>query len=320
MSNYWQVSIKINQEVNEQATNNNIALNSPFGDYDDTAQPFGEVEDVKDVISQLLFEFFPCEGVVLEEETFIELKRTGRADCIRAFLSNYVSPKEIKNLLVENIIDDLDLDVSIVQIEDKDWSEEWKKGWMPTKISDRIVIRPTWRKYVPNENEIVVDLDPGMAFGTGTHATTQLCVCAMEKYMKEHSILADVGCGSGILAICGVKLGAKSAVAVDNDETVIPVAIDNAKLNSVDDIEFFVGSSKDMLGKTYDFVCANILHNVLDVIMCELKQLLNPDGKMVLSGILDEKEHIVQNAIQRENLKVVDRLVQGHWVAIVVSL
>ena len=320
MSNYWQVSIKINQEVNEQATNNNIASNSPFGDYDDTAQPFGEVEDVKDVISQLLFEFFPCEGVVLEEETFIELKRTGRADCIRAFLSNYVSPKEIKNLLVENIIDDLDLDVSIVQIEDKDWSEEWKKGWMPTKISDRIVIRPTWREYVPNENEIVVDLDPGMAFGTGTHATTQLCVCAMEKYMKEHSILADVGCGSGILAICGVKLGAKSAVAVDNDETVIPVAIDNAKLNSVDDIEFFVGSSKDMLGKTYDFVCANILHNVLDVIMCELKQLLNPDGKMVLSGILDEKEHIVQNAIQRENLKVVDRLVQGHWVAIIVSL
>ena len=321
MSNYWQISIKINKGKQENTSNEVVQNVSPFGDFDDTAQPFGDVEDIKDVISQVLFYEFPCEGVVLEEETFKELRRTGKADCIRAFFSSYVNPDTIKETIKNEIFDDVDLDVSIVQIEDKDWSEEWKKGWMPTKISDRIVIRPTWREYSAKENEIIVDLDPGMAFGTGSHATTQLCVKAMEKYMSSDSVIADVGCGSGILAICGVKLGAKRAIAVDNDETVIPVALDNSKLNKVEnEITFSVGTSTDLLGQKFDFVCANILHNVLDMIMNELKQLLKPNAKMVLSGILDEKEHIVQAAIKREELKLVDRLVDGHWVALVVSL
>lgn len=321
MSNYWQISIKINKGKQENTSNEVVPNVSPFGDFDDTAQPFGDVEDIKDVISQVLFCEFPCEGVVLEEETFKELRRTGRADCMRAFFSSYVNPDTIKETIKNEIFDDVDLDVSIVQIEDKDWSEEWKKGWMPTKISDRIVIRPTWREYSAKENEIIVDLDPGMAFGTGSHATTQLCVKAMEKYMGSDSVIADVGCGSGILAICGVKLGAKRAIAVDNDETVIPVAIDNSKLNKVEnEITFSVGTSTDLLGQKFDFVCANILHNVLDMIMNELKQLLKANAKMVLSGILDEKEHIVQAAIEREGLKLVDRLVDGHWVALVVSL
>ena len=320
MSNYWQVNININQKV-EAIFQNNLEIVSPFGDFDDTAQPFGDIEDIKDVISQVLFDVFPCEGVVLEEETFKELRRTGKAEGMRAFFRNYVSVEEIKSTLLQEIYDDVDLDVSIVQIEDKDWSEEWKKTWLPTKISEKIVIRPTWRDYVSKEGEIVVDLDPGMAFGTGAHATTQLCVKAMEKYMSKDAKLADVGCGSGILAICGVKLGANTAVAVDNDETVIPVAIENAILNKENEkIKFFVGTSSDLIGNTYDFVCANILHNVLDMIMYELKQLLKPDAKMVLSGILDEKEHIVLSAIERENLRLVERLVDGHWVGLVVSL
>lgn len=321
MGNYWQVNIKINQEVTPEKDTVLLPPESPFGDFDDTAQPFGEIEDIRDVISQVLFYEFPCEGVVLEEETFKELRRTGKAECMRAFFSSYISPETIKETILNEIFEEIDLDISIIQIEDKDWSEEWKKGWMPTKISEKIVIRPTWREYIAKENEIIVDLDPGMAFGTGSHATTQLCVKAMEKYMGTNSIIADVGCGSGILAICGIKLGATNAIAVDNDETVIPVAIDNAKLNKVEaNIKFSLGTSTDLLGQKFDFVCANILHNVLDVIMNELKQLLKPQAKMVLSGILDEKEHIVQAAIEREGLRLVERLVDGHWVGLVVSL
>ncbi len=322
MSNYWQINIKINQEViRSEAVTPVEQSNSPFGDFDDTAQPFGESEDIRDIISQILFCEFPCEGVVLEEETFKEFKRIGKADCMRAFFSSYVAPEIIKATILNEIFEELDVEISIEQIEEKDWSEEWKKGWMPTKISQKIVVRPTWREYVAQKDEIVVDLDPGMAFGTGTHATTQLCVKAMEKYMSTDAIIADVGCGSGILAICAVKLGAQKAVAVDNDATVIPVAIENAQLNNVDNkIKFFVGTSADLLGQKFDFICANILHNVLDMIMSELKQLLKPNATMVLSGILDEKEHIVQSAIEREGLKLVERLVDGHWVGLVVSL
>ncbi len=321
MSNYWQINIKLNQEANENTDIRAVETKSPFGDFDDTAQPFGENEDIRDVISQILFCEFPCEGVVLEEETFKELRRTGKADGMRAFFSNYVAPETIKETILQEVFEELNLDISIEQIEDKDWSEEWKKGWLPTKISDRIVIRPTWREYNAKENEIIVDLDPGMAFGTGSHATTQLCVKAMEKYMSKDATIADVGCGSGILAICGIKLGAKNAIAVDNDETVIPVAIENAKLNKTfEKINFFTGTSTDLLAQKFDFICANILHNVLDIIMNELKQLLKPNAKMVLSGILDEKEHIVQSAIEREGLKLVEKLVDGHWVGLVVSL
>lgn len=322
MNNYWQVSINIidnsGSVIEPEVLHTN---NSPFGDFDDTAEPFGDVEDIKDVIAQVLFDEFACEGVVLEEETFLELRRTGKAEGMRAFLSSYASPQDIEAAVLQNVADDIMLDISVVPVEEKDWSEEWKKTWLPTKISQKIVIRPTWREYEANDGEIVVNLDPGMAFGTGAHGTTQLCVCAMEKYMSRDAELADVGCGSGILAICGVKLGAKFAIAVDNDATVIPVAIDNATLNNVDDkIKFFEATSADLLGKTYDFVCANILHNVLDEIMCELKQLLKPTGKMVLSGILDEKEHIVLAAIEREGLTLVERLTNGHWVGLVVQL
>lgn len=321
MSNYWQVNIKLNQKATINTDISSVENKSPFGDFDDTAQPFGETEDIREVISQILFCEFPCEGVVLEEETFKELRRTGKADCMRAFLSSYVSPDIIKETILQEVFEELDLDVSIVQIEDKDWSEEWKKGWMPTKISKKIVIRPTWREYIAKDDEIIIDLDPGMAFGTGAHATTQLCVKAMEKYMQQNATIADVGCGSGILAICGIKLGAKNAIAVDNDETVIPVAIENATLNKVQEkITFFTGTSTDLLTQKFDFICANILHNVLDMIMNELKQLLKPNAKMVLSGILDEKEYIVQAAIEREELKLVERIVDGHWVGLVVSL
>lgn len=314
-SGYWEVLISGFEQQND------IACPQKPANHDETEEPFGESEDIKDVISQILFENFPCEGIVLEEETFKELKRTARVAGMRVFFSAMPDVSEIKQVISENLAEAIELSFDMVPIEDKDWSEEWKKGWMPTKISEKIVIRPTWREYEPKDGEIIVNLDPGMAFGTGSHETTRLCVLAMEKYMPENAELADIGCGSGILAICGVKLGAKSAVAVDNDALVIPIARDNATLNNVEDkIKFFEATSANLVGKTYDFVCANILHNVLNEIMGELKKLLKQGGKLSLSGILDEKEEIVQTAINREGLRVLDRMVLGHWVGLVVTL
>jgi len=310
MSNYWQVEI----DFSDKDTSFSVSD-------DDTAESFGEVEDIKDIIAEILFTNFACEGVVLEEEAFKELKRIGKSNGLKAFFSEAPNTGIIKRTIEENIADTLNFNITAKPIEDKDWSEEWKKNWQPTKISEKIVICPTWREYEAKNDEIIINLNPGMAFGTGTHATTQLCVRAMEKYMEQNAELADIGCGSGILAICGIKLGAKNAIGVDNDKTVIPIAIDNATLNNVEEqAKFFEATSRNLIGKTYDFVCANILHNVLDNIMGELKQLLKPNGKLSLSGILDEKEEIVLKAIEREKLKIVERTTIGNWVGLTVEL
>ncbi len=328
MASYWQVEIALNGEFEGATDFCCDAFDSEvfpeLGVSDNAVQPFGVVEDIRDIIAALLFERFECEGVVLEEQTFKELKRTGKSDVLKAFFSEMPDMDELERVIKENIEDELNLMMKLSQVEEKDWSEEWKKNWMPAKISERIVICPTWREYEPKSDEIVVNLDPGVAFGTGAHATTQLCVSAIEKYMPVGAEVADIGCGSGILAVCAIKLGAKFAVGVDNDEDVIPVAVENAELNNADTkTKFFAAVASDLLGqkyaRKYDFVLANILHNVLNEIMGELKQLIKEDGKIALSGILDEKEHIVQAAIEREGLNVIERMENGQWVGLVVG-
>ena len=169
----------------------------------------------------------------------------------------------------------------------------------------------------PKENEITITLDPVCAFGTGTHQTTQLCMKAIEKYLKKGDSMADIGTGSGILAICAKKFGAISAYGCDNDETVIDVCIENSRINNVECV--FELNTANKLTEKYDFVCANILHNILAEIMGDLKNIMKPNAKMVLSGILDEKKAVVLEAIERENLKIIETTHQDQWVAIIVE-
>lgn len=277
-------------------------------------------EKYREIISALLFENFLPDGVVIDEEEYKDLEKISSSSFMSAFFSAPPDKSQVDEVIKNAISGEFSFETELLELKNQDWSEEWKKNWQPARISDRVVICPTWREYEANEGEIIINLDPGSAFGTGTHPTTQLCILAMEKYIKPNWELADIGCGSGILAIAGVKLGAKSAVAIDNDELVIPVAKDNATLNNVDDkIKFFTAEAQDLKGKTYDFVCANILHNVLAEIMSDLKALLKQGGKMVLSGILDEKEAVVTEALKRENLSLTERLKKDNWVALVVG-
>ena len=141
---------------------------------------------------------------------------------------------------------------------------------------------------------------------------------AIEKYLKKGDAIADIGTGSGILAICAKKFGAGIAYGCDNDETVIDVCIENAGVNGVNDIKFELKTA-DKLTEKYDFVCANILHNILAEIMGDLKNIMKPQAKMVLSGILDEKKPVVLDAIDKHGLKIVETLTQDQWVAFVVE-
>ena len=282
--------------------------------------------DMEDIMSDIFFSNFDCEGVILAEEAYKDLEMTSTTrGTLKVFLTSF--PQNLKEvlhtereLLKERGFSDKDLgswEIELDEKENQDWSKKWKEKWDVTHVTDKIAVVPSWLNYTPKENEITITLDPGCAFGTGTHQTTQLCMKALEKYMPQGASVADIGTGSGILAICAIKLGADSAYGCDNDPTVIDVCGENAEKNHV--VCTFQLNTADKLTQKYDFVCANILHNVLAEIMGDLKNIMKPNAKMVLSGILDEKKDIVFDAIKREGLTVVETLHQNQWIAIVVT-
>ncbi|MDD3149788.1 MAG: 50S ribosomal protein L11 methyltransferase [Candidatus Gastranaerophilales bacterium] len=285
-------------------------------------------------VTAILLEKFNCSGVVTQELQVKDEQIINESNCVKGYLwideKNPLSLEHVRKvfynerilLLNSQNISSEELgswDVSFKKIPSQDWDANWKKHWKPQKIGNKIVICPSWEDYTPNENEIIINLDPGTAFGTGTHPTTRLCMVALENYIKGSEEIADIGMGSGILAISAIKLGAKSAEGVDNDTSVIEVANENAKINNcLEKCNFYHGSSADVKG-TYDIVVANILANVLINMMDELKRLMKPRAKLILSGINSEKSQEVQNSVKKTGMQVVEILKQEDWIAIIAT-
>ncbi len=280
---------------------------------------------MEDIVSDICFENFPCEGVVLAEETYKDLEMISTTEgTLRVFLTESAEVetvlKEQRELLKSRGFSDEELgswDFVYSEKENEDWSKKWKEKWDVTHVSDRITVVPDWIDYNPKRNdEVIIKLEPGCAFGTGTHSTTQLCMKAIEKYMQQNADVADIGMGSGILAICAKKFGANYVYGCDNDETVIDVAKENAIKNGVE-CEFELNTA-DKISRKFDFVLANILHNVLAEIMGDLKAIMKNEAFMVLSGILDEKKSFVLDAVKSYNMELVEEMHQNQWVALVV--
>lgn len=280
---------------------------------------------MEDIVSDICFENFPCEGVVLAEETYKDLEMISTTEgTLRVFLTESAEVetvlKEQRELLKSRGFSDEELgswDFVYSEKENEDWSKKWKEKWDVTHVSDRITVVPDWIDYNPKRNdEVIIKLEPGCAFGTGTHATTQLCMKAIEKYMQQNADVADIGMGSGILAICAKKFGANYVYGCDNDENVIDVAKENAIKNGVE-CEFELNTA-DKISRKFDFVLANILHNVLAEIMGDLKAIMKNEAFMVLSGILDEKKSFVLDAVKSYNMELVEEMHQNQWVALVV--
>ncbi len=293
--------------------------------------------NMEDLISEIFFENFDCEGIVLAEETYKDLEMVATTEgTLRIFLKNEYEEQdedayEELKYDIENVLDlsreefisrgltDEDLgswEFTLEKKEDEDWSKKWKESWDVTHVTDKIAVVPDWIEYSPKPDEIIIKLEPGCAFGTGTHQTTQLCMKALEKYMKPGDRVADIGMGSGILSILAKKLGASYVYGCDTDDTVIDVAIQNAEKNSVQ-CTFELGSA-DKIEDKFDFVCANILHFVLAEIMGDLKNIMKPNALMSLSGILDEKKQMVIDAYQRVGLELVEEIHQDQWTSFVV--
>ena len=285
---------------------------------------------MEDLISEIFFENFDCDGVILAEETYKDLEMIDTTEgTLRVFLKKDESYEDmlydIENILdlsrqefLSRGLDELELgswEHTLEEKKDEDWSIKWKEKWDVTHVTNKIAVVPDWIEYQSKTDEIIIKLEPGCAFGTGTHQTTQLCMKALEKYFKGGTV-ADIGMGSGILSILAKKLGASYVYGCDTDETVIDVAKENAVKNGVE-CEFELGSA-DKIKEKFDFVVANILHFVLAEIMGDLKNIMKDNAYLSLSGILDEKKQMVLDAIERENLTILEEIHQDQWTSFVV--
>lgn len=201
---------------------------------------------------------------------------------------------------------------------DEDWQDEWKKYFHTVNITDNIVIKPSWDEYEPSDNEIVVEIDPGLAFGTGTHETTSLCVEFLEKYAQNKKKLLDIGCGSGILMLIGKKLGVEKVVGIDIDEKVNDVVLENFSKNGINEnFQIIIGNLVDDVNEKYDLIVSNILVDVLEKLLEDIEKILEKDATVIFSGILNEKEEAFLKKAKNYNLKQIDRKEKNNWVSLV---
>lgn len=209
----------------------------------------------------------------------------------------------------------LELETSL--LDEEEWSTAWKKYYHPVKIGKKLIVVPCWEEYTPSDGEIRVTLDPGMAFGTGTHETTRLCMQLLEESVTNGCEVLDIGTGSGILAITALLLSAKAATGVDIDELAVKIAAENAELNGVGDrLTLHCGDLTEKVTGKYDIVCANIVADVIIRLSGIVKGFMKQGGILLVSGIIEERADEVTDALKAEGFTVVKQLSENGWVSI----
>lgn len=208
--------------------------------------------------------------------------------------------------------------ISYTKINEEDWAESWKEYFWPEKITDNIVVKPSWRKYDPKDNEIIIEIDPGMAFGTGTHGTTSLCIAAIEKHLKKGDTFLDIGTGSGILMAAARKVGASELFGIDNDSVAVGIAEKNLKLNNIsENFKVICGDLSKDVDKKYDFIAANILAEVVSVLIPDIPRVLKENGLFLASGIIEEKKDGILKDLENNGFEIVEVSEKESWISIV---
>jgi ribosomal protein L11 methyltransferase len=295
-------------------------------------------EEAYDAVSEML-NSIGAGGVVIEDPNEIrrQIESPGSLDyadpefmdslgtevTVKAYFNQELSPEELAVLIQEKlkfISQFLDTGRGYQgsnQVDDEDWATAWKKYYKPFHISDSVVIKPSWEEYEKQTGELVIEMDPGMAFGTGTHETTRLCSQLLEKYVKKEDTVIDVGCGTGILSIIAVKLGASHAEAIDIDEVAARVSKENCAINGViDRITVRKGVLADLEPQKADIVVANIIADVVIGLSGLMPTYLQKDGVLLTSGIIRERRDDVVKAYTGLGFDLLEILEMGEWVAI----
>jgi ribosomal protein L11 methyltransferase len=269
-------------------------------------QPFNP-----ELISGLLWEF-DLAGLI-EEENHLKIFTSEDSD-----ISLEAIKSALDNLRKEKLIESFSVKREL--LEDKNWNELWEKSREVIRVSDSIVIKPTFKEYFAKENEIVLTIDPKMSFGTGEHQTTRLVLRLLEKYVKPGMKILDVGSGTGILAIAAIKLGASKAVAIDFDEICYNNCRENCVLNGVSDaVEVLTGEIDDVKGKDFDMILANIQKNVLLEIAKKIKERISKNGIVILCGLLESDKIDIENKYQSLGFKTERVESMDEWIALIFS-
>ncbi|MBQ2815765.1 MAG: 50S ribosomal protein L11 methyltransferase [Clostridia bacterium] len=238
---------------------------------------------------------------------------------IHIYISEEDNPNEAISYLSERFTaEEISHIIDSSLVAETDWAENWKKYFKPVEIGNRLAVCPTWEKYDNKDNRTVLSIDPGAAFGTGTHDTTKLCLTVLDSVILGGETLLDIGCGSGILAISSVILGTSYADGVDIDAMAVRVAAENAEINGVEDkTNFICGDLTEKISGKYDIICANIVADVIIQLCKNVTNFMVDDGIFVCSGIVDIRENEVAEAIKANGMKIIARHTSGGWVAFV---
>lgn len=255
------------------------------------------------------------------------LEHKGNAAVIKGYFSLEDNIKEVIEYIKEklNELKEMGIDIGSGKVEyeevkEEDWANNWKKYYKPTKIGNKMVVKPIWEEYNADEEEMVIEIDPGMAFGTGTHETTRMCVASLEKYIKEDTVVFDIGTGSGILAIAAAKLGAKHAIGVDLDPVAVESAKENVGYNKLNNIEILEGNLLDVVEGKADLVVANIIAEVICILVDDVKKVLNKNGMFITSGIIHDRVQMVIDKLESAGFEVVEANKDGEWNCIVAKI
>lgn len=290
-----------------------------------------------------IFYSLDCKGVAIEDPEDIlgreqgaltwdfadinVLEHKGKVAVVKAYFAEEDNIEDVLEYVNERLTElkEMGLDLGEAKVEhekmhEEDWANTWKQYYKPTKVGEKIVVKPIWEEYEAKDGELVVDLDPGMAFGTGTHETTRMCIQSLEKYVKEDSTVFDVGCGSGILAIAAAKLGAKLAVGVDLDPVAVESSIENVGYNKLKNIEILHGNLVEVIDGKADIVVANILAEIICILTDDVKRVLKDGGVFITSGIIHDRVDMVCEKLEATGFEVMEKNRDGEWNCIVAKL
>lgn len=254
-----------------------------------------------------------CEGInVKDDEIVVYFSRHRWSDEVRLALVDYI--KEFSPSFSSR-------DFKLLKVSDQDWNRNWKAFFKPIYVTSRIVIRPPWQDHLKRDGDIVITINPQMAFGTGHHESTKLMIMLMEKWIKDGMHVLDIGTGSGILSILSEKLGADSILAIDNDPVALKNAFENARLNATTNkVKFFLAQPENLHPSEYDLVLANINRNVLIRYAELFPEFIKEKGFLILSGILRTDEKTILDAYTKSGFNLVERKALKDWIALVLEL
>lgn len=289
--------------------------------------------EIQEIVSQVLLDH-GVQGLeivdpeafrqVLEQNRYLDYADNGLIDSygekvvVKAYFSSDRQAEELKNKLDSEFMSLLKHipEYSVRMRDDSEWKDNWKKYYKAFKISDRVIIKPAWDDYLPQGNEVVVELEPGMAFGTGTHETTRMCASLLDELVKGNKKVLDLGCGTGILGIIAAKLGAKEVTCVDIDDAAYKACYENVQKNNVSDVVHVIhGELKDIEVKKYDIIVVNIIADIILSLLPDLRKYSFDGTDILLSGIICDRREEIINAAAENGYHTVKEIKDGEWVA-----